>query len=489
MARDAAGTGSWRIDARTAGQQAARIIVRVDALMRDPRFWAVQALVAVATLTHWTLDALEQTSAQPADLSVVIMYAVYFVPVIYASLTFGREGAIPTAIWLAVLALPTIIFVHTGVDRVAEMAQHATIIALTVLVADRVDREVAARRQAEAEGQARLVSEAKYRRLFEKAGEPILVVDHAGLVEEANAAAGELFEQTPVALRGAALRDLIGAESAGRLCEGGGNDGADFRLSPRPGLDLWVEPICSPLQMGGQPALQVLLRNVTERRARQRGLEDYARQIVQAQEDERKRIARELHDGSLQSIVMLCRQLDTLEMRAGELPGSVEERLEEARELAESVAAELRRFSRDLRPSILDDLGLVPACRWLVGELGRRAHLRAQVRVEGDERRLPAEVELGLFRIMQEALRNVERHSAATSASLTLSFREMGVRVVVEDDGVGFPSDALLAPGVSGQLGLLGMRERARLLGATVRVASTPGSGTRVDVAVPSRSA
>ncbi|HET9016052.1 MAG TPA: histidine kinase [Thermomicrobiaceae bacterium] len=489
MAREA-GADLERIpDGRALAERAARIIVRTDALMRDPRFWAIQALVVVATLTHVTIDALELSGIPAGDLPTVIMYAVYFVPVIYASLTFGREGAIPTALWLAVLALPTIIFVHHGSDRIAEAAQHATIVALTVLVADRVDREVAARRLAESEGLARQASEAKYRRLFEKAGEPILVVDQAGLVEEANAAAGELFERAPAALHGTPLHDLIGVEPAERLRTGVDCDGEDFRLSPRVGLDLWVEPVCSPLQMGEQPALQVLLRNVTERRARQRGLEDYARQIVRAQEEERQRIARELHDGSLQSIVMLCRQLDTLEMGGGELPAPVEERLEEARELAEAVAAELRRFSRDLRPSILDDLGLVPACRWLVGELGRRAHLRALVKVEGDERRLPAEVELGLFRIVQEALRNVERHSAATAASLTLSFREMGVRVIVEDDGVGFPSDALPAPGVSGKLGLLGMRERARLLGATIRVTSAPGTGTRIDVAVPSPTA
>ncbi len=463
---------------------------RLSSRLADRRFWIVQGLVLIATCIHLGFDGLEAyRDVRSPDLFVVLMYAILFVPVIYASVSFGRDGAIPTAICLAALALPSIIFFHHGLDRVAEAVQHLTIIALAVFIASRVDREVDARRQAETEGRARLVSEAMYRGLFESAAEAILVVDSAGQVLQANDASSRLFDRPVAGARGTQLAELVGASNAAHLLEVGKNGevfSQDISIQSGFGRELWVEPVCSVVANGlDEGEIQILLRDVTERRARQLGLETYARRIIQAQEEERRRIARELHDSSLQSVVLLCRQLDVLEL-GSDLPDTVQKALTATRESAEGIADELRRFSRDLRPSVLDDLGLVPALRWLASDLEDRTGVRVNLDVDGSIARLAPDTELGVFRMCQEALHNVERHAAASSVVICLSRDANHLKLSIADDGRGMRSDEFpSAPMRSGKLGLVGLRERARLLDGTVKVVSAPGQGTRVEILVP----
>jgi PAS domain S-box-containing protein len=514
--------------------------------LRDRRFWVVQALVLCATAIHLSEDGLEALRGRAApDLFVVFMYGIFFVPVIYASLNFGRAGAIPTAVWAAILAIPSILFFHSGADRFAEIVQHLTIIALAAVIASRVDREVEARRDAEREGLARKLSEAKYRTLFASARDAIVVFNADGIVEEANAAAAALFGQPEGTLPGTPVADLVGNDQAAyltRLAASGEVGGDDLRLTPHPGVELWVEPVCNTVRIADdQSAAQVVFRDVTERRTALQGVQTYARQIVTAQEDERKRIARDLHDGSVQSVVLLCRQIDGLTERANRLIAGLrqefvdlrltaagtaepsrdqtspakrtrrppladrlvaaeaetdrvatafERDLEAVHHAAEGIAQELRDFSWNLRPSILDDLGLVPAVEWLVHDLADRTGIRGEFGVTGVERRLPSQLEPGLFRIAQEALRNVERHAQAAGVTVHLAYEVEQVRLTVEDDGLGLSlAEGQTSSSLSGKLGLLGMRERARLLGGSVRIRSTPGHGTQVHVVVPLPSA
>jgi signal transduction histidine kinase len=145
----------------------------------------------------------------------------------------------------------------------------------------------------------------------------------------------------------------------------------------------------------------------------------------------------------------------------------------------------VRRFSRDLRPSILDDLGLLPAIEWVAAEMTRRGAASATVRVEGTPRRLSPEAELVLFRIAQEALRNVEKHAGPCSVSLEVNFRPEDVALTVTDNGRGFELRETGHLAELGKLGVLGMRERAQLLGAEFTIESRPGRGTSVRVRMP----
>ena len=469
-----------------------RVLRRFLSHLNDRRFWIVQFLILMASGIHLGFDGLEAyRGVRSPDLFVVLMYAILFVPVIYASLSFGRDGAIPTAIWLATLALPSIVFFHHGLDRIAETVQHLTIIALAVFIASHLDREIDARRRAEAEERARRVSEAMYRGLFESAGEAILVVDSGGKVLQANDASSELFDRPIAGARGTLLADLVGASSSAHLLEIGHNGevfSQDFSFQTGFGREVWVEPVCSVVSNGlDEGVVQILLRDVTERRARQLGLETYARRITQAQEEERRRIARELHDSSLQSVVLLCRRLDVLEQDT-DLPDAVQKTLTETRESAESIADELRRFSRDLRPSILDDLGLIPALRWLARDLKDRTGVRVDLNADSSITRLSPDTELGVFRMCQEALHNVERHSEACSVGIHVVRDDEHLKLIIADDGCGMRvDDAMSTPVRSGKLGLLGMQERARLLDGTVKIVSASGRGTQVEIRIPWR--
>lgn len=238
---------------------------------------------------------------------------------------------------------------------------------------------------------------------------------------------------------------------------------------------------------------QVTLRQEVARRTqelrlseeRRNEMRDYVTLITRAIEEERKRVARELHDDTAQALVALARNLDALTLDVGAQP-TARQRVEEIRALAEDILHNVRRFSRDLRPSLLDDLGLVPAVEWLTEDLSQQTGVHAELDVVGMARRIEPDVELSLFRIAQEALSNVRRHARATHVAVRLSFSDTRVRLRVRDDGVGFlpnerPADLSSARG----LGLRGMRERAELIGGTLVVTSEPGKGTIIEATAP----
>ena len=211
----------------------------------------------------------------------------------------------------------------------------------------------------------------------------------------------------------------------------------------------------------------------------------YVRQITRAQEDERKRIARELHDETAQALIDLSRRLDDLATSGEQLSESTIERLEELHELIDGIWRGIRRFSRDLRPSVLDYLGLLPALEGLMADV-KEDGIETELRVCGDRRRLPPEAELALFRIVQEALSNVRRHSQASQVVTTVEFDRGRTRITVEDNGQGFEVPERTGDlVVTGKLGLAGMHERAQLLGGTLTVRSELGKGTSVVVDVP----
>jgi signal transduction histidine kinase len=216
----------------------------------------------------------------------------------------------------------------------------------------------------------------------------------------------------------------------------------------------------------------------------------YVQNITRAQEEERKRIARELHDDTIQAMIALSRHLDTLaSSNAGgeqEIPQSALRRIEELRDQTDRVIEGMRRFSRDLRPSILDDLGLLPALESLTTTMTERDGIQTQLQVVGEKRRFSPEVELTLFRITQEALSNVRKHAQATQAAVTVEFTDSAVQMTIQDNGVGFIPPALTGDlAATGKLGLVGMQERVRLLQGTLAVESQPGVGAKVTVNAP----
>jgi two-component system sensor histidine kinase DegS len=209
------------------------------------------------------------------------------------------------------------------------------------------------------------------------------------------------------------------------------------------------------------------------------------RQITRVQEEERKRIARELHDDTIQALVFHYQQIYDLTDSVKDLPEEAVSRINKLLQQTNNIIEELRRLSQDLRPAALDRLGLLPALKRLASDVAAHSGLETEVKVTGVERRLPAEVELVLFRITQEALRNTWKHAQATLAEITVEFAEGKTRVTVSDNGQGFDVHQVMNDRERGKLGLAGMMERAKLLGGTLAVSSESGQGTTLTAELP----
>ncbi len=443
-------------------------------------FWAVQLLVVAIAGGHSLLD-LGWLRLSDAFVSP-IPTTLFLIPVVYAALNFGLRGSVLTALWGALLTLPNLIWFHVvWHERLAEGWEIMIVVALAFFVGRRVDDEKRARHDAESREQARRVSEEKFRGVFDHVAEPILLGDRRGVIEEANVAAARLFGTTSAALHAKPLASLVGPD----IADGEAIGVQDVRQLNVPGRPepVWIEPIVIPfVDQIGETRLQVMLRDVTLRHVRQQELEDYARQVVAGREAERGRIARELHDGPVQSLVILWRTLDSI--GDGD-HGGAQAAIRDAQRTTRAIADELRRFSRDLRPSVLDDLGLRTALAAQVDMFGQRTGIAARFSSTGAEFRLSPEQELALLRIAQEALSNIDRHAEARIAAVRLRFWPDRARLTIADDGKGMPAEPPPSElRAAGKLGLIGMQERARLAGATLSIGPGRRAGTRVTVDV-----
>jgi len=231
---------------------------------------------------------------------------------------------------------------------------------------------------------------------------------------------------------------------------------------------------------------QHIARDVSEERRMQNNLRYYLNQITRAQEEERKRIARELHDDTAQALFAISRQMDNFIRDNVGLSQQQRTVLQDIRQRIGVSLQGIRRFSQDLRPSIIDDLGLLPAVQWLVKQKSEDSGIEIELKILGKEQRLLPEMELILFRIVQEALTNAGKHAQATAAEVNLEFTDSQVAVTVRDNGKGFQLPQTVGDlSHSGKLGLVGMHERVSLLSGTLDIQSQAGKGTVVKVSVP----
>ena len=209
-------------------------------------------------------------------------------------------------------------------------------------------------------------------------------------------------------------------------------------------------------------------------------------QIIKAQEDERLRVSREIHDGPAQEMANLIYQASICERLVDTRPEEAKAGLQELRRQIRTCLADVRQIIFDMRPMSLDDLGLVPALRQLVSKLEERKVLKTDFQVNGKERALEKHVEVTLFRIIQEGLNNIHRHAGVSEGRLRLLFSPNDLSILISDEGRGFDmeeTEEMRKSGTgNGHFGILGMEERAKLIGASLNVISTPGEGTKIHV-------
>jgi signal transduction histidine kinase len=500
--------------------------VRVAALarnapqrLRERPFWIIQAGVLSVTALHllaelWGEGLVE--GVHPALHHVPVI--LYLAPIAYASLRYGIEGAFLTGVWAAVLTVPNVVIFHPhDLEWLTELIYVAVVVAAGITMAVPVERERRQRRRAEATSRrltllneiATLTLTADLQHTLDGTlASLVAVLDlEAACVATANPddpASLSPLARHPADSGAGAPVDLCLQQfsplhetgqvltiDAGVIAVPFDTDLPDPSPSGRVTGVLAVQldparprgPDDHQLLIGVANQLATAVANARLRDLEHDRVRSYARLVTWAQEEERKRISRELHDEAAQSLVAIRRDLDTL---SAHTTGDGEPTLQRLRALTGQTLTGLRRFSHDLRPPVLDDLGPASALESLVADLRERSDLTVALTVTGHARRLPAETELALFRIAQSALHNAERHAHATHATVELAFHPDRVRLAVTDDGKGFQPPADLADlAHSGKLGLLGMHERARLVGGSLEVTSTPGHGTRIELESP----
>lgn len=344
--------------------------------------------------------------------------------------------------------------------------------------------------------------------VFANASVGIAITDGQGRFVRTNEAYGALTGFAQEELRDRTFMDVAHqddlarhADMVGRLTRGECRGGTlETRLIRKSGAVIWVRNNVALLRDAPDRPTHILAvtEDITERKtaeqersrlfervqASERRLQALSRQLFETQEAERRHLARELHD-EIGQILSTLKILIQRAQRTGERSAAVD-CLEESIRIVEQAIRQIRALSLDLRPSVLDDLGLVPALRWFVEVKARQGAFAGVFESEPFAVRLPLEVELACFRVVQEAVSNVMRHGKATKVMVALSRGPRGLEVSVRDDGVGFDVTAALADAVRGRsLGLLGMQERVALVGGTLAIDSMKGKGCEVKAWFP----
>lgn len=219
--------------------------------------------------------------------------------------------------------------------------------------------------------------------------------------------------------------------------------------------------------------------------AMQAKLHRLTRQVLSAQEEERKNISRELHDEVVQTLVGINVKLSALSRGAGSETRALRQKIAQTQRLVENSVHAVHRFARELRPAVLDDLGLIAALHAFSQSLAERKKIRIQMTAFGGVEALSIAKRTVLFRVAQEALNNVARHAEASFVTLGISERRGAIRMEISDNGKSFPVDATLLAKNNRRLGLIGMRERMEMIGGTLAIESAPGRGTTIRAEIP----
>lgn len=333
----------------------------------------------------------------------------------------------------------------------------------------------------------------RYQEAFEFALDPRLVTDHQGVILEANHAAALLLCCRKEFLVGKPLglfvleghRNLF-YQVLLRLMRVSGSDEFESRLGrqgkPR---DVAMKVTTIDGEAGEISLLRWLVQDITERHQAIAARADLVRRLVTAQEDERRRVARELHDSVGQLLSALA--LAVASVRDAEpLTSQTLSRLDVVQRVTDELGRTMHGLAVRLRPTALDDFGLKVALQSLINEWSERTGVDVHFQSVGLEViRFAPEVETALYRVVQEALTNITKHAAAKLVSIVVERRSGDAIVVVEDDGVGFDTDVQVSVG---RLGLLGMRERVTLVGGSLQIEAAPKAGTLIRVCVPIQS-
>jgi len=477
-----------------------RLPATVLEFARNPHSWAVAAMFAIIIFLHYSQHTLGTDLPFPGLSRHSVERVLLLAPMTYASYFFGTRAGIASLVVVCFIMLPRAIFVsaHPGdalLESTTVVAIGAVVNSLFYLFRKERDRYQQALSALEIAHREVRESQESYKGLFDDAYDAIWVCDLEGNIQSANRATARLNGYSVEELVGMNIRSFLSDDSL-RLAREVQDKLTKHEPAAMPYEQRIVrkdgsEAICllatSLIFSNGEPkGFQSIARDVTEEKRMQENLRYYLQQITKAQEEERRRMARELHDDTAQQLVVLARRLDNLLSSADHLSRQDITFVERARQQADEILDGVHRFCQDLRPSVLDDLGLMPALQSLTSDLTEHFGIPIALGSAGPVRRLSPETELILFRIAQEGLRNVCRHSQASRCWIMLEFSDEKVVLTIKDNGKGFRlPDRVEDLAAIGKLGLAGMQERARLISGKLAIESEPAGGTTVSAEIP----
>lgn len=344
-------------------------------------------------------------------------------------------------------------------------------------------------------------SEARLRGILDSAMDAIITVDERQHIVLFNAAAEAVFVCPRAEAMGAPLAGFIPerfrAGHAAHIRRFGETDTSTRRMGVqrivtglrRNGEEFPIDASISQITAGGQKFYTVILRDVTQRvqaeqalRQSQAELHELATAANQLREQEKRRVARELHDELGQALTGLKMDIVWVKNKLQTPPAPVAGKLQAMEALLDGAVAATRRISADLRPMMLDDLGLMPATEWLVQNFTERTGIACRLTIADAGLELKDPHATTVFRILQEALTNITKHAQASSAEITLGHNDREIVIDVRDNGVGFSPQT---PRKRDSYGLIGLRERVYLLGGKVEIDSAPGMGTHIEARIP----
>jgi two-component system sensor histidine kinase DegS len=481
-----------------------RTLKRASLTVSSPHFWILLAMFVTGIIFHYPQQVFRIESPSLLSFLGLTHFAVertlFLIPVTYAGMFFGLRAGLTTLVISLVIILPRVFFISEY--RAEAFLQSGAVVILGVLVnlwfevkrkENALYRQLVARLEESERGMT--VSEQKYRYLFENASDAIWVQDVNGYLVDGNLAFERLTGLKVSEVRGVHLSRFMSEESLALAREVRNKliNGEEFeqpyeqQLRIKPGVVKTVKMSTNAIVSGGRiTGFEHVARDVTQEKQRQESMQAYIKQITMAQEEERKRIARDLHDDVSPNILILIQKLDNLTSGQRLKLSALKQNIEGLRNQAVEALEALRATAQGLRPRIIDDLGLVAALEWIAEELEKDQGIKTQVEVAGLDRALTPETQIVLFRIAQEALNNIRKHAQASRATITIEGKGNYVTMTVADNGRGFVVTERMGEGVSaGRLGIMGMYERASLLNGSLQIKSEPGQGTELAVTLP----
>ena len=339
-------------------------------------------------------------------------------------------------------------------------------------------------------------SENRYRALFDSANDGMLVRDLDGNAIMTNSAMTELTGYSADELTNMNISQLLSTtrleptiRRQRRQLEDNSEvitERYELQIIRKDGVERTIEVVTSLLADEQPPIVQEIARDITEQKRARENLRAYTGRVLFAQEEERQRIARELHDETAQALASLGMDIGTLAKNKGWSFKEVSKKLEELRCRTGEILRGVRSLSQALRPPMLEEFGLMAALQGLISDLTSQHGIDATSDIQGTPRRLSSDTELAIFRIAQEALNNVWKHAQATQCSLEVKFSPKKVSLKISDNGQGFDLPTVTEGlAYSGKLGMTGMQERARSIASKLTISSKPGQGTTLVLEVP----